>query len=126
MKKIALASLLLVTGCIGLYDEPLYMKDNHQIFLAVCNGAARDMGDCYALASKRCAGNFEVVQEGSENVASMEQSFKNTEVNRTGTKNTVYGDNSSKSLYTANGTANTYGAKVKSGMITRNILFYCK
>lgn len=126
MKKIALASLLLVTGCIGLYDEPLYMKDNHQIFRAVCNGAARDMGDCYALASKRCAGNFEVVQEGSENVASMEQSFKNSEINRTGSKNTVYGDGGNKSVYNTNANVNTYGAKVKSGVITRNILFYCK
>ena len=59
MKKLALIGFLFLTACATV--KPMYMRDGVMVYRATCNGAIRDIGDCYALASEQCGGNFEVV-----------------------------------------------------------------
>lgn len=125
MNKIMLISLLLISGCVGLHDEPVYLKNGHQIYRAVCNGTMRDIGDCYSLANKRCGGSFELVDVEKENVGAVEQMVKSSEYTRQAVRrNYNLGDTvEGVSDYTGNVSSVSGGVKLK--MINRSIYFYC-
>lgn len=126
MKKIALASLLLVSGCIGLHDEPIYFKDNHQVYRAVCNGLARDIGDCYALASKRCGGEFEILEREDEDLGTYNQSSKSSDYTRQGTRRSYDNGDFVDSVTDYKGRVNSSSSGMKLKMINRSLYFYCK
>lgn len=126
MKKIALASLLLVSGCIGLHDEPVYFKDNHQVYRAVCNGAARDIGDCYALASKRCGGEFEIIEKEKENLGTVNQTSKSSDYTRQGTRRSYDRGDFLESVTDYKGHIDSTSSGIKLKVINRSIYFYCK
>lgn len=126
MKKIVLASLLLVSGCIGLHDEPVYFKDNHQVYRAVCNGTARDIGDCYALANKRCGGEFEVLDTEKEEAGTVNHGYKSTDFSRQSNRKSYDMDDYRESITDSTGHANTWSSGAKLKLINRSIYFYCK
>lgn len=113
MKKLILASLMLLASCATV--KPLYVKDGIQVYRATCNGLARDIGDCYALASEQCGGNFEVI-----NSMEKESEFF-VPATGSGVRRTVYQGNT-KTTYVDP----TFFPQVNSKMINRSLFFYCK
>lgn len=108
MKKIFLASVLLLAACATV--EPVYMKDGVQVYRSTCNGAYKDIGDCYALASQQCAGSFEVINSIEDSGPSFYSSNKD--------KMTTYFDDFKTS------DSNNFGWKGK--FVKRTLFFYCK
>ena len=126
MKKIFLLSTVFLSSCIGLYDKPLYMKDGKQVYMAVCNGSARDIGDCYELASRRCGPNYEVLEEKSEARGSVKQSYKSSDFNRNSSRQTLYGVDRSLSDIKSDGNIRTSGTDLKLNITNRSVYFVCK
>lgn len=118
MKKIIFASLFLLAACATV--KPLYIRDGVQVYRATCNGWARDIGDCYALASEQCAGNFEVVNS-IENETDNFFAANNT----TETKRTTYWGNTK---VTTTDPGINYGllGNGANKLINRSLFFYCK
>ena len=102
-----------MTACAAV--KPVYVRDGVQVYSATCNGIARDISDCYALASQQCAGSFEVVN-------SIENQYDNFMNNKNETKATVYTDNT-KTVYKSN---NAMMPAFNAPLVKRSLFFYCK
>ena len=113
MKKLILLGLVFLVSCATV--KPIYVKDGVQVYRASCNGLVRDIGDCYALASEQCGGNFEVITS-MENESEL---FVPVTENRT--KRTVYAGNT-KTTYTEPAVF----PQLNNKMISRSLFFYCK
>lgn len=108
MKKIALLGFMLLAACATV--KPMYVRDGVQVYRATCNGAIRDIGDCYALAAEQCAGRFEEVNIFEDDSTKLS--------NKTEDKYSTY-DSRGK-----NTVSNTTG--IKTSVINRALYFYCK
>ena len=108
MKKLALIGFLFLTACATV--KPMYMRDGVMVYRATCNGAIRDIGDCYALASEQCGGNFEVVNSLEDKSLGL--------YNKNENKQTKYGYGSKSS------SSDTMG--MKATVVNRSLSFYCK
>ena len=126
MKKLIILSSLMLSACIGLYDRPVYFKDGKQVYQAICNGAARDIGDCYTLASERCAGSFDIVDEKTEVVGTSKQVYRDSDYDRDSNReNTRSGDKTFGNTY-SNGNLRTSGSELKLNITNRSVYFVCK
>ncbi len=126
MKKVFLSALFFLFGCVGLYDEPAYFNDNHQIYRAVCNGAGRDIGDCYALADKRCGGSFEIVEREREEIDAFDQSYKTTYFSYERDQEIRKENGYQRRKEDGNGHSNTISGNANLNLIKRRVYFYCK
>lgn len=61
MKKTIVLISLLLSACSGV--DTKYVSEGKQVYEAYCPGTARSMGDCFALATKKCNGAFDVVDK---------------------------------------------------------------
>ena len=108
MKKIVLLGLMLLAACATV--KPMYVRDGVQVYRATCNGAIRDIGDCYALAAEQCAGKFEEVNIFEDDSTKLS--------NKTEDKYSTYGSRGKNTV------SNTTG--IKTSVINRALYFYCK
>ncbi|MBE6445561.1 MAG: hypothetical protein E7019_05905 [Alphaproteobacteria bacterium] len=113
MKKALLLFLFFLSACATV--KPMYMKDGVMVYKATCNGIARDIGDCYVLASEQCAGNFEVVDTVENQYDDL---FK---TNKDKVKETTY-ENGKKIEKTKYDPFDTFDTP----MVKRSMFFYCK
>lgn len=133
MRKYILFITLLTSGCIGLGVDDLYVQNGVQVYRARCNGMARDIGDCMALASEKCNGNFQVLSSQEQDMGNINNTIGGANISGNSNSNyrtNVYNQGNQAAAYTRGNTSyNTNVAASSTSfngkIINRQIFFFC-